>query len=94
MYLLDTNVVSELRKGVRADAGVRAFFASCDSSALSYPSRSSVNCARVRCAFADEVTRCKLIGLMGGSTRLPGNMLNKSLVSIWSAPNFGDGLWA
>ena len=27
MYLLDTNVVSELRKGVRANAGVRTFFA-------------------------------------------------------------------
>lgn len=27
MYLLDTNVVSELRKGRRADAGVTAFFA-------------------------------------------------------------------
>lgn len=26
MYLLDTNVVSELRKGGRADPGVRAFF--------------------------------------------------------------------
>lgn len=26
MYLIDTNVVSELRKGRRADAGVRAFF--------------------------------------------------------------------
>jgi predicted nucleic acid-binding protein len=37
MYLLDTNVISELRKGVRADAGVRAFFASCDSSVLYLP---------------------------------------------------------
>ena len=27
MYLLDTNVVSELRKGVRANSGVMAFFA-------------------------------------------------------------------
>lgn len=27
MYLVDTNVISELRKGLRADAGVRAFFA-------------------------------------------------------------------
>jgi hypothetical protein len=27
MYLIDTDVVSELRKGARADAGVRAFFA-------------------------------------------------------------------
>ena len=27
MYLLDTNVVSELRKGVRANPGVTAFFA-------------------------------------------------------------------
>jgi predicted nucleic acid-binding protein len=27
MYLVDTNVVSELRKGARANAGVRAFFA-------------------------------------------------------------------
>jgi len=27
MYLLDTNVVSELRKGVRANSGVLAFFA-------------------------------------------------------------------
>ena len=25
-YLLDTNAVSELRKGTRADAGVRAWF--------------------------------------------------------------------
>lgn len=30
MYLLDTNVISELRKGARADAGVRAFFAALD----------------------------------------------------------------
>ena len=28
MYLIDTNVVSEARKGAKADAGVRAFFAS------------------------------------------------------------------
>ena len=28
MYLLDTNVVSELRKGIRANSGVRAFFSS------------------------------------------------------------------
>ena len=27
MYLLDTNVVSELRKGVRANPGLMAFFA-------------------------------------------------------------------
>lgn len=27
MYLLDTNVISELRKGARANPGVRAFFA-------------------------------------------------------------------
>ena len=27
MYLLDTNVISELRKGARANAGVKAFFA-------------------------------------------------------------------
>lgn len=37
MYLLDTNVVSELRKGARADAGVRSFFASRDSSELFLP---------------------------------------------------------
>ena len=28
MYLVDTDVISEARKGVRADAGVRGFFAS------------------------------------------------------------------
>ncbi len=28
-YLLDTNVISELRKGVRANSGVRAWFAMC-----------------------------------------------------------------
>lgn len=28
MYLIDTNVVSEARKGARANSGVRAFFAS------------------------------------------------------------------
>lgn len=27
MYLIDTNVISEARKGARSDAGVRAFFA-------------------------------------------------------------------
>jgi predicted nucleic acid-binding protein len=26
MYLIDTNVISEARKGSRADPGVRAFF--------------------------------------------------------------------
>lgn len=31
MYLLDTNVLSELRKGQRANSGVRAFFATLDS---------------------------------------------------------------
>lgn len=30
MYLIDTNVVSELRKGARADIGVSAFFAALD----------------------------------------------------------------
>lgn len=29
-YLIDTNVISELRKGSRADAGVRSWFASLD----------------------------------------------------------------
>lgn len=29
MYLIDTNVVSEVRKGERADAGVTAFFRRC-----------------------------------------------------------------
>jgi len=27
MFLVDTNVISEARKGLRADPGVRAFFA-------------------------------------------------------------------
>ncbi|MDY0055900.1 MAG: type II toxin-antitoxin system VapC family toxin [Methyloversatilis sp.] len=31
MYLLDTNVISELRKGALADAGVLAFFAALDA---------------------------------------------------------------
>lgn len=30
MYLLDTHVISELRKGARTDAGVLAFFAAPD----------------------------------------------------------------
>jgi predicted nucleic acid-binding protein len=34
MFLLDTNVVSELRKGSRANAGVRAWIASADEQAL------------------------------------------------------------
>jgi predicted nucleic acid-binding protein len=29
LYLLDTNVISEMRKGTRANAGVRKFFADC-----------------------------------------------------------------
>lgn len=29
MYLIDTNVISEMRKGARADAGVAAFFHDC-----------------------------------------------------------------
>lgn len=29
MYLLDTNVISEVRKGTRANSGVRKFFANC-----------------------------------------------------------------
>lgn len=37
MYLVDTNVVSELRKGVRADAGVREFFAQTHSAELFLP---------------------------------------------------------
>lgn len=31
MYLLDTNLISELRKGARTDAGVLAFFATLDA---------------------------------------------------------------
>ena len=34
MYLVDTNVVSEARKGARANAGVRAFVRHADPSAL------------------------------------------------------------
>lgn len=34
MYLVDTNVISEARKGLRADAGVRAFFREVDADAL------------------------------------------------------------
>lgn len=34
MYLVDTNVISEARKGARADAGVRAFFRDVDSDAV------------------------------------------------------------
>lgn len=37
MYLLDTNVVSEVRKGARANAGVRRFFAAADPEALFLP---------------------------------------------------------
>lgn len=37
MYLLDTNVVSEVRKGARANAGVRRFFAAVDPDALFLP---------------------------------------------------------
>jgi len=37
MYLVDTNVISELRKGTRADAGVRAFFAHTHSAELFLP---------------------------------------------------------
>ena len=33
-YLIDTNVVSELRKGQRADAGVRRWIADCDGDAM------------------------------------------------------------
>ncbi|WP_296926349.1 type II toxin-antitoxin system VapC family toxin [Thiohalocapsa sp.] len=31
MYLIDTNLISEARKGERADAGVRSFFAAAES---------------------------------------------------------------
>lgn len=34
MYLVDTNVISEARKGGRADAGVRAFFRDVDPDAI------------------------------------------------------------
>lgn len=33
-YLIDTNVLSELRKGARADAGVRQWFSGVEESAL------------------------------------------------------------
>ncbi|TMQ08376.1 MAG: type II toxin-antitoxin system VapC family toxin [Deltaproteobacteria bacterium] len=33
-FLIDTNVISELRKGARANAGVRSWFASVDDGAL------------------------------------------------------------
>lgn len=34
MYLVDTNVISEARKGARANAGVRAFFRDADAADL------------------------------------------------------------
>jgi predicted nucleic acid-binding protein len=37
MYLIDTNVLSEYRKGSRADAGVRKFFATTESGTLFLP---------------------------------------------------------
>lgn len=39
MYLLDTNVISEFRKGVRANRGVQAFFADVQSEALFLPAQ-------------------------------------------------------
>jgi predicted nucleic acid-binding protein len=37
VYLIDTNVISEYRKGSRADAGVRDFFEQHDSAAMFLP---------------------------------------------------------
>lgn len=39
MYLLDTNVISELRKGDRAHPGVRAFFATVPETLLLLPAQ-------------------------------------------------------
>ncbi len=39
MYLIDTNVISEYRKGSRADPGVLRFFAETQSSALFLPAQ-------------------------------------------------------
>lgn len=39
MYLLDTNVISEYRKGTRANRGVQAFFAGVQSEALFLPAQ-------------------------------------------------------
>lgn len=39
MYLLDTNVVSEIRKGARAHPGVRAFFAAAPEALLMLPAQ-------------------------------------------------------
>ena len=39
MYLIDTNVLSEYRKGGKADAGVREFFSTTESGALFLPAQ-------------------------------------------------------
>ncbi|GAB2879988.1 type II toxin-antitoxin system VapC family toxin [Pseudoduganella ginsengisoli] len=39
MYLIDTNVISEFRKGRRANAGVVAFFGAVDSKTLFLPAQ-------------------------------------------------------
>lgn len=42
-FLLDTNVVSELRKGARADARVRAWFAGVDIHGIASRHREAVD---------------------------------------------------
>jgi hypothetical protein len=47
-YLLDTNVISEVRKGVRANAGVREFFKECINSGATL-FLSAVTVGELRC---------------------------------------------
>ena len=65
MYLLDTNVVSEMRKGKRANAGVAAFFdaAIVDKSALFL---SAVTLGEIRCG----VERIRIRGDLPQADRL------------------------
>ena len=70
MYLLDTNVLSELRKGVRANPGVSTFFARLEPEAIHLPVQTIGEIRHTAShAFVGGVTAIRPTGSKPGSIR-------------------------
>ena len=66
-FLLDTNVISELRKGDRGDRGVKRWIETQTSDDFGYPSLLSVNCS-AESNSSDVAIRSAQQHLTNGST--------------------------
>ena len=78
VYLVDTDVISEARKGQKANPGVREFFVTAGREAIPlYLSVVTVGELRQGVAWA---TRSVLTALAG---RIPDNVYNKDVIPRW-----------